>query len=222
MWRATLSVTLALVCSSSLLAEEPKVPLKTSYPKEILSGTPPEVLAMLFPSLSPPVAKAPKFLVPPGTSNLALHKKVTSSDSLPILGELSYVTDGNKKGIDGSIVELGPMKQWIQIDLKKKSAIHAVYVWHYFREARSYRDVVVQVADDAEFTRNVRTIYNNDLDNSLKLGVGRDRPYIDTFFGKLMDAKGVQGRYLRLYSCGNTANDSNHYVEVEVFGIPPR
>jgi hypothetical protein len=30
--------------------------------------------------------------------------------------------------------------------------------------------------------------------------------------------KGVQGRYVRLYSRGNTANDLNHYVEVEIYG----
>ena len=29
-----------------------------------------------------------------------------------------------------------------------------------------------------------------------------------------------QARYVRLYSNGNTANDLNHYVEVEVFGKP--
>ena len=31
---------------------------------------------------------------------------------------------------------------------------------------------------------------------------------------------GGSGRYLRLYSQGNTADDFNHYVEVEVYGIP--
>ena len=38
--------------------------------------------------------------------------------------------------------------------------------------------------------------------------------------GKLIDAKGVKGRYVRLYSKGNTTNKLNHYIEVEVFGKP--
>ena len=36
----------------------------------------------------------------------------------------------------------------------------------------------------------------------------------------LIDPKGIKGRYVRLYSNGNTANDLNHYVEVEVYGTP--
>jgi hypothetical protein len=36
----------------------------------------------------------------------------------------------------------------------------------------------------------------------------------------LIDAKGVKGRYVRLYSAGNTSNKMNHYIEVEVWGKP--
>jgi len=202
-------------------AAETRVPLKTDIPEEVLAGTPPEVLAMLFPGLEkPPEGKPPEFLVPPGTVNLALKKPVTSSDENPILGKIAFVTDGNKEGSEQSFVELGPGKQWVQIDLEKPSEVYAIYLWHYFREARSYRDVIIQVADDAKFTRNVRTVFNCDQDGSLELGVGKDTPWIETYFGKLIDAKGVKARFVRLYSNGNTANDLNHYVEVEVFGKP--
>jgi hypothetical protein len=212
---------LSLIASwvSLAAAEEAMVPLKTEIPEEVLAGTPPDVLVMLFPGLEkPPEGKRPDFLVPQGTVNLALKKKVTSSDSKPLIGKLEYVTNGDKKGLEESYVELGPLKQWVQIDLGQPSQIYAIFLWHYFREARSYRDVVVQVADDAEFSKNVRTIYNNDTDNSSKLGAGKDRPYIETNFGYLMKAKGEKARFVRLYSNGNTANDLNHYVEVEVFG----
>ena len=37
--------------------------------------------------------------------------------------------------------------------------------------------------------------------------------------GRLFDLKGVKARYVRLYSNGNTTNDLNHYVEVEVYGL---
>lgn len=202
-------------------AEEAKVPLKTDLPEEVLAGTPPEVLALLFPGLEKPIeGERPEFLVPKGTVNLGIKKKVTSSDDNPILGKLAFVTDGNKEGSEQSFVELGPGKQWVQIDLEKPAVIHAVYVWHYFREARSYNDVLVQIADDAKFTKNVRTIFNCDQDGSLGLGVGKAKPYIDMFTGRLIDAKGTKGRFVRLYSNGNTANDLNHYVEVEVFGKP--
>lgn len=202
-------------------AGQPRVPLETELPEEVLAGTPPEVLAMLFPGLEkPPEGKHPTFLVPKGTVNLALKKKVTSSDPNPILGRLEFVTDGNKQGTEQSFVELAPMKQWVQIDLKKRSHLYAVFMWHFFREARSYRDVIVQVADDEKFTKNVRTVYNNDRDKSAGLGAGKDRAYIETYLGKLIDAKGVVARFVRIYSNGNTANDLNHYVEVEIFGRP--
>jgi hypothetical protein len=219
---ATLMIAVCpALCCLAGEAGEGKVPLKTEIPEEMLIGTPPDVLSMLFPELEkPPEGKRPDFMVPQGTTNLALKKPVTASDDRPIIGELKYVTDGTKEGTDQSYVELAPMTQWVQIDLGKPARVYAVFLWHYFREARSYRDVIVQVADDAKFTKDVRTIYNNDQDNSSQKGVGKDRPYIETHLGKLIDAKGVTGRYVRLYSNGNTANDLNHYVEVEVFGVP--
>ena len=216
---AALSVLVGL--ASGTLADEAKVPLETEIPEEILAGTPPDVLALLFPGLEkPPEGKRPEFLVPKGTVNLALNKPVTSSDPNPILGKLSYVTDGKKEGTEENYVELGPMQQWVQIDLGQTSTVYAILVWHYFREARSYSDVIIQIADDAEFSKNVQTIYSNDQDNSAKMGIGKARPWIETYQGKLIDAEGAQGRYVRLYSAGNTANDLNHYVEVEVFGKP--
>ncbi len=200
---------------------EDKVPLQTGIPEEILIGTPPDVLAMLFPGLEkPPAGKRPDFLVPRGTTNLALRKPVTSSEKNPVLGKLEWINDGNKEGAEDNYVELSPKLQWVQIDLGARISIYAVYLWHFFREARSYHDVTVRVADDAGFTENVRTIYSNDQDNSAGFGIGRDRPYIETNLGRLIDAGGVEARYVRLYSNGNTANNMNHYVEVEVFGKP--
>ena len=88
--------------------------------------------------------------------------------------------------------------------------------------ARVYHDVVVQVADDADFLENVRTLLNNDHDNSAGLGVGNDKEYWETFEGKLIEAKGAVARYVRLYSKGSTGDDMNHYTEVEVFGVPAK
>ena len=54
------------------------------------------------------------------------------------------------------------------------------------------------------------------------LGIGKDRNYVETAEGKLIDAKGVVARYVRCYSNGNTSNDLNNYIEVEVYGTPAK
>jgi hypothetical protein len=87
-------------------------------------------------------------------------------------------------------------------------------------QARVYFDVVVQLADDPDFITNVRTLFNNDIDNSTGLGVGQDMHYVETAEGKLINAKGQRARYVRLFSNGNNNNDLSHYIEVEVFGKP--
>jgi len=212
------SAILSLLFLAGTLPAQDKVPLKTELPKPLFVGTP---VPVKLPNLEPPrQGKRPEFLVPPGTANLALKKKVTSSDSDPVVGTLDLVTDGDKAGDEGSWIELGPGKQWVQIDLEKPATLSAVLVWHYHSQARVYLDVVVQVSDDPKFEKDVTTIFNADYSNELGLGAGKDLAYIETYEGKLIDAKGAKGRYVRLYSKGNTTNKLNHYIEVEVFGIP--
>jgi hypothetical protein len=207
----------ALLAATSALAAD-MVPLKTELPKPLFVGTP---VPIKVPNLEPPQkGKRPDFMVPAGTTNIAMGKKVTSSDSEPVIGTLDLVTDGDKEGDEGSWVELAPGKQWVQIDLEKDADIYAVLVWHYHSQARVYFDVVVQVSDDPTFAKGVTTIFNADANNELGLGAGKDRSYIETYEGKLIDAGGVKGRYVRLYSKGNTTNKLNHYIEVEVFGKP--
>ena len=113
-------------------------------------------------------------MVPAGTVNLSKGKPVTASDSLPVIGELPLLTDGDKSGSDGTYVEFGPGVQWVQIDLESPAKIAAVVVWHFHSQARAYHDVIVQISDDPEFKKGVETIYNNDDNNSAKLGTGSD------------------------------------------------
>jgi len=80
--------------------------------------------------------------------------------------------------------------------------------------------VIAQVSDDPKFVKDVKTVFNNDHDNTSGFGVGKDLNTIETSEGKLIDAKGLQGRYVRLNSNGNSNNDLNHYIEVEVYGKP--
>jgi hypothetical protein len=160
------------------------------------------------------------FYVPKGTVLLSAKKKVTSSDMQPVIGELDMVTDGEKAGGDGYFIELGPGPQWVQIDLGASHPLYAILAWHYHSQARVYRDVIVQVSDDPAFKTGVTTIFNSDHDNTSKLGPGKEKEYIEVAEGRLFDPKGAKGRYVRLYSNGNTTNDLNHYVEVEVYGQP--
>jgi hypothetical protein len=108
----------------------------------------------------------------------------------------------------------------VQIDLGAARTLSAILTWHYHSQARVYRDVMVLVSDDPAFKTGVTTVFNNDHDNSSKLGAGKDKEYIEVAEGKLFDPKGARGRYVRLSSSGNTTNDLNHYVEVEVYGLP--
>jgi hypothetical protein len=133
----------------------------------------------------------------------------------PVIGELDMLTDGEQAGGDGYFIELGPRPQWVQIDLGASRPLYAILAWHYHSQARVYRDVIVQVSDDPAFKTGVTTVFNNDHDNSPKTGLGKDKEYIEIAEARLFDPKGAKGRYVRLYSNGNTTNDLNHYVEVE-------
>ena len=164
--------------------------------------------------------RRPAFMVPEGTVLLSADKPVTSSDELPIIGDIEFVTDGDKDGSDGYFVEIGPELQWVQIDLEQRARLQAIVVWHYHLSPRAYHDVVIQIADDAAFSTNVRTIFNNDHDNSSGLGRGSDPAYVETYEGRLIPVEGETARFVRLYSRGSTSDGMNHYVEVEVFGQP--
>ena len=194
-------------------------PIDLKLPKPAFKGTPANAPPGV--NLEPPrKGPRPAFLAPPNTNCVSGGKRVDASDREPIIGELELITDGGKEAREGEYVELGPGLQWVQIDLGRPLAIQAVVVWHYHLNARIYHDVVVQVADDADFIENIRTLFNNDHDNSAGLGLGKDKEYWETYEGKLVDAKGTVAQYVRLYSQGNISDDQNHYTEVEVWARP--
>jgi hypothetical protein len=168
-----------------------KVVLKLELPKPMFVGTPRNIRSSNLEKITG--KKRRDFYVPEGTELLSPEKPVSGSDMEPIIGEVDFVTDGEKSGEDGCYVEFGPGVQNVQIDLEQACTLHAILIWHYHSQARVYRDVIVQV--------------------------GRDKEYIETNEGRLIDPRGVKARYIRLYSNGNTSNDMNHYVEVEIYGM---
>ncbi len=193
------------------------VPVAIKLPREVYVGTPQDLRGVS--NLEKPLGRPREaFYAPAGTENVALGKTVTSTDEEPVIGELEMITDGDKEGTDGSYVELGPSLQSVTIDLGDVYEIYAILFWHFHKHERAYFDVIVQVADDPDFIMNVKTLFNNDIDNSAGFGIGKDMHYVDTYEGRLVDAKGLRTRYVRLYSNGSNDSDSNHYIEVEVFG----
>jgi hypothetical protein len=191
------------------------IALTTEIPPELIEGTPQPIKVA---NLEQAPTSAPTLMVPEGTVLLSAGKPVTGSDDFPIIGELEYITDGDKEAGEGYFVELMDGPQWVQIDLGAEAELAAIWMWHYHSQARAYHDVVVQVSNDPEFATGVTELFNNDYDNSAEQGKGSAKPYVDSRFGKLIDAKGTKAQYVRLYSNGNTANDMNHFIEVEVYG----
>ncbi|MDD2598585.1 MAG: hypothetical protein PHO37_05100 [Kiritimatiellae bacterium] len=209
------AVILAAAVSSA--QEAGKETLKIELPKPQFTGTPKDIRS---PNLEPPRGGKPRppLQVPAGTKVISLDCKVTSSDMEPIIGELDYITDGDKEHDAATYVEIGPGTQWVQIDLGAEKEINAACVWHYHGEARVYRDVICQISNDPDFIDGVITVFNNDHDDSSKLGKGKDKEYVEDNNGRPFAVNSVQGRYVRFYSRGNTSNEMNHYTEIEIYG----
>ena len=199
---------------------EDLVELKLELPKPMFVGTPKNIKSAILDPTTGKKRKAVK--APADVTNVAFEKEITASDDEPIIGELEMLTDGDKEGADGSFTEFGPGLQWVQVDLGDSYELFIVLVWHYHSQARIYHDVVAQISDDPDFVTGVTTIYNNDQDNSAGLGVGKSYEWIETNEGRVMDAKGAKGQYIRFYSDGSTSNDMNHYIEIEAYGRPAK
>lgn len=193
------------------------VPLPITLPKPQFAGTPVNMDGVV--NLEPPLGRPrAAFPAPSDVRNVALDKPVTASMDPPIMGELYQIVDGDKEASEDGLVDMGPMKQWVQVDLGTPQELWAILFWHYHKQTRVYFDVVVQVADDPDFIINVRTLFNNDTDNSSGLGAGTDMHYVETSEGKLIDANQEVAQYVRLYSNKNHLNDRSHYLEIEVYG----
>lgn len=210
----------SVVCLAAALAVASPVALgedlKLDLPEPYFGGTP---LDYFGPNLEEPSYKRrPPFPVPEGVTNVSAGKTVTSSVAKPEFGELSFLVDGDKSYADESLLGIDAGFQWIQVDLGAAHDLYALALWHFHQGDRVYFDVVVQVADDAAFTSNVRTVFSNDHDNSAGLGAGPDKEYIESYKSKFLDLKGIRAQAVRFYSKGNTTDDFNHYVEAEIFG----
>lgn len=219
---AGISLSLAVVGLNSLTvqtasAADEKVPLKLSLPAPAFKGTPKDIQTN---SYTEPLSDKPRppFMVPSGLKNVAQGAKVTASDKNATAEALAKLNDGDKEASEQSIIYLRKGTQWVQFDLGSPQEIFVIVLWHAHNSAKIYHDVVVQVADDQDFIQNVRTLFNNDQDNTSGLGVGTNLEYFETHEGKLIDAKGAKARFVRFYSKGSTESALNEYTEVEIYG----
>ncbi len=212
---------LPAACGAQGAGDQDKVPLPLKLPKAVFAGTARDTV--VGPNVEKLTGKPrPVPLVPKGTINLALHKKVTSS-APPFSGSLDMITDGDKEAREDSAVEIKAKLQWVQIDLGASDPLYYIVVWHSHLEPVVYHCVIVQISDDPKFVDGVKTLFNNDQDNVAGMGIGKDREYFETNEGRLIDAKGIKARYVRLYSKGSTFRDPlNRYTEVEVYGVPSK
>ena len=205
------------LCAASVFAE--KVAIKFELPPPHSSGTPKEIKSdNLEPDPGPGKLRAPIMVEPEFTKKLTTENtKVTTSEEA-VTGDNDYVVDGDKTPDATSMLQLPGGLQWVQLDLGAEHTIAAVCVWHDQGDERVYNDVIVQISNDANIVDGVKTIFNNDHDNTAKLGAGKDKEYRERNDGRPMDAKLTKGRYVRCYSNGSTSEPVNNYIEIEVFG----
>jgi RNA polymerase sigma factor (sigma-70 family) len=206
----------APVMSKGELSMTGRVPLILALPPPAYHGIPKSL--NLWSNVEPisPQPRPPIF-VPPGLTNLARASKITCSRNVSA-STLAKITDGERQAADQNILFLPKGTQWVQLDFGRPEQLFAVVIWHNHDAPKVYHDVVVQVADDPEFTSNVRTLFNNDSDNSSGLGRGNNREYCESHEGKLINALGLTARCVRFYSKGSTESALNEYTEIEVYG----
>lgn len=213
------ALTAALAAWPALADDAPLVPLNLKLPAPVFIGTPSDT--QVGSNVEKPTGKPrPPLMVPQGVTNLALGKTVTSSSSNVAADDLTKITDGDKETRESSVVLLRHGPQWVQVDLGEEANIYALVVWHNDDAPKVYHGVVFEISDDPEFKKDVHIVFNNDNANLDGQGVGTDREYFETNEGKLVDTKGLKGRYVRFYSDGSTESRLNEYLEVEVYGKP--
>jgi hypothetical protein len=153
----------------------------------------------------------------PGVTNVAPGAEITASCTVDRPEELTdmRVTEGSCATLESDGAA------YVQLDLGAARAVDQVRLWHYYRDGRRYKDVVVQLSNDAAFKQNVVTVFNNDRDNSAGCGAGRDQEYAEEFRGKTILFPSQTARYVRLWSAGSNVNAGNHYAEIQVLSGAP-
>ena len=111
-------------------------------------------------TVEPAAKPQPPLLIPNDAGNVAPGKKITCSDKNVSSSDLAKLTDGDKGADGSSIVLLHKGLQWVQFNSGVPRQIFAVVIWHAYDTPKVCRSVIVQAADDKDFTENVSTLFN--------------------------------------------------------------
>jgi hypothetical protein len=219
LWKHLGMATLGLgsVACLFLLTHRPKA-IPDGMTRYDTSPPPPAFVSSPIPVLDLPNMEAlppsqSSFDAPPGLKNLAQTATLTAS--VPVSTELHRLTDGDKSTT--SPINLGQGAQSVTLDLGSPQQLFTLVLWHRYDAVITYRDVLVELSDTADFAKS-SIAFNNDHDNSLGRGIGRDHGYLETNYGRVLPLSGRTARYVRLWSNGNQLTDENHYAEVQVWG----
>lgn len=111
---------------------------------------------------------------------------------------------------------------YFQIDMKRIYNIDKIVVDFVDADGRTYNNVVIVVSDTLEGFENAydRTVlFNADTGNKTVFFEDRpfDHPQPSIITAHANDAT-TTGRYVRVYTNGNTINQGNHIYEIEVYG----
>ena len=220
--KKTIALSLLALAAGAVFAQD-KVAIKFELPAPHSSGTPKEVKSDNLEPDPGPGKLRPPIMVPAGYDKKLTKEetKVTTSEEA-VTGDNEYVVDGDKTPDATCMLQLPGGVQWVQLDLGAEHEITAVCVWHDQGDERVYKDVIVRVSNDEKFVEGVVTLFNNDHDNSAKLGAGKDKEYRERNDGRpisaMVDGKPTKARYVRCYSAGSSSEPVNNYIEIEVFG----
>ena len=180
----------------------------------------------------------PPIIVPEGCDTLLSSGCEVTSNAPDIVPPdmLQDITDEKTVPDEAYDVEFRGGLQWIQVDLGSAKEIHAICIWHYFQgtglfNQRAYRDVVCRISNDPEFVDGVITVFNNDYDNSAGFGVGKDKEFAETPYGRPFAVDAVKGRYIRWYNSGyvhnsrgsgNSVYRGSHFTKIAIYGKQSR
>ena len=171
----------------------------------------------------------PPVLVPVGSdTNLALGRPVRSSTTFPLIGSLEIITNGNIGHGYDNLVEIGPDHAWIEIDLGAEYRVDGLHIFRFTdHTSAAYRATVIEIdtqphpgipptGPDTASTAVV--VHNSDDLNSIGLGTGNHRAYVEPHYGHYMRIKPVVGRYVRIHTHGNACDPLTRYREIKVYG----
>ncbi|MBN2652032.1 MAG: discoidin domain-containing protein [Spirochaetales bacterium] len=141
--------------------------------------------------------------------------EITSSSSQ---GNLSIVAD--KSINQNNLTNIGKGSSWIAINLGKLVEINRIRIWRDFEKGARYKGVVIELADNPEFSDPVQ-IFNNDKNNINGRGVGTDCEYAEKWTGTIFDVDSQKAQFIRIWSAGSNLSSNNLISEIQILSSKP-